>query len=195
MPFIQGLIDGSLPEECFKFYIAQDAIYLQHFGRALSVIAARIPGEYMLDYMKFAQGALLVENAMHADYLTTFGLDRNSEISPACHHYISFLKSSCAFDSLGGAMAAVLPCFRIYKEVGDFIYAQARLSGNRYERWINTYAGEEFGLLVARALEITDAIAETYTEEQRKEMSLAYKRASQLEWMFWDSAWRLEQWG
>ena len=30
--------------------------------------------------------------------------------------------------------------------------------------------------------------------ELRARMHAAYRRASQYEWMFWDSAWRLEAW-
>ena len=31
-PFIQGLTDGSLDEEAFRFYVIQDALYLKDFG-------------------------------------------------------------------------------------------------------------------------------------------------------------------
>src|ERR1051326_7560260 len=39
MPFIVALADGSLPTEAFAFYLAQDAIYLGEFARALTVVA------------------------------------------------------------------------------------------------------------------------------------------------------------
>jgi thiaminase/transcriptional activator TenA len=44
-------------------------------------------------------------------------------------------------------MASVLPCFWIYKKVGDHIYQQQNKQNNPYQTWIDTYAGEEFGLL------------------------------------------------
>ena len=41
MPFITELMDGDLPLEKFQFYMSQDSAYLENFGRALALIAAR----------------------------------------------------------------------------------------------------------------------------------------------------------
>ncbi len=35
MPFIKELSEGSLPKDKFRFYMAQDSLYLEHFGRTL----------------------------------------------------------------------------------------------------------------------------------------------------------------
>jgi thiaminase/transcriptional activator TenA len=42
-PFIQGLTDGSLNEEAFRFYVIQDALYLREFSRGLALLGARRP--------------------------------------------------------------------------------------------------------------------------------------------------------
>lgn len=34
-PFVQGIADGSLPAEKFKFYMLQDAYYLKHYTKVL----------------------------------------------------------------------------------------------------------------------------------------------------------------
>ncbi|NLG69157.1 MAG: thiaminase II, partial [Firmicutes bacterium] len=44
-PFIQGLTDGTLPEEAFRFYVIQDALYLRDYARALALAAAKAPQE------------------------------------------------------------------------------------------------------------------------------------------------------
>jgi thiaminase/transcriptional activator TenA len=41
---------------------------------------------------------------------------------------------------------------------------------------------------------ISDQVAIDATPALRAQMLAAFKRASQLEWMFWDSAYRLEAW-
>ncbi|WP_374164633.1 thiaminase II [Arcticibacter sp. MXS-1] len=194
MPFIQGLINGTLPLDNFKFYIQQDSNYLEHFGRALSLIAARGPAQYVLDYLKFAEGAIVVENALHAGYFNQYGISGKAALSPACHYYTSYLLSTASLAQAEVAMAAVLPCFWIYKEVGDYIYKNQRLEGNPYQSWINTYAGEEFGELVKKAISISDAVAEKCSPAQRESMTEAFVTACRLEWLFWDSAWRQEKW-
>jgi thiaminase/transcriptional activator TenA len=40
----------------------------------------------------------------------------------------------------------------------------------------------------------TDEVAATASDSLRERMHAAFKRATQLEWMFWDSAYRLEEW-
>lgn len=192
MPFIKELIDGSLPIEKFKFYISQDALYLEQFGRALSLIAARAyTVEQVLQFTRFAEGAIVVENALHAAYFQQYEITEKVNVSPSCHHYTSFLLGTCALAPVEVAMAAVLPCFWIYKRVGDYIYAQQTAADHPYRNWIDTYAGEAFGELVKKAINFCDAVATPAREEA---MHVAYEKACKLEYMFWDSAYRLEQW-
>ncbi|MDF2934553.1 MAG: tenA [Chryseobacterium sp.] len=117
MPFVVELANGTLPKEKFQFYMAQDSLYLEHFGRALALIAARANDiSQTLKYLKYAETAIVVENILHESYFKDFGLTEKGEIQPACHHYIHFLKSTAALDSVEIAMASVLPCFWIYKK-------------------------------------------------------------------------------
>jgi thiaminase/transcriptional activator TenA len=195
MPFIIELVNGTLDTQKFKFYIAQDSHYLEHFGRTLSLIAARAHRvEHVLDFIRFAEGAIVVENALHAGYFVAFGINENIPLSPSCHHYTSYLLKEASLSAVEVAMAAVLPCFWIYKQVGDFIYEYQNRSGNPYQNWIDTYAGEEFGLLVEKAIGICDEVAVTCTPMQQRLMTEAFMTSCRLEYMFWDSAWRLEKW-
>lgn len=195
MPFIRELLMGTLAEEKFSFYIAQDSLYLANFGKALSLIAARVHRtDHALEFMRFAEGAIVVEQALHAGYFQKLGIPASVPISPACQHYTRYILSQTALEQVEIAMAAVLPCFWIYKEVGDYIYTQPMQENNPYQEWINTYAGEEFEAIVLRAIRICDEVAESCTHPQRLAMTEAFVTASRLEWMFWDSAWRLEKW-
>jgi thiaminase/transcriptional activator TenA len=195
MPFIQELITGELDIEKFKFYIAQDSNYLEHFSRTLSLIAARVHDEaHVLQFIQFAEGAIVVEHALHASYFKEFGIPEKISSSPSCHHYISYMTSQAALAPVEVAIATILPCFWIYKKVGDFIYQQKQVEGNPYKNWINTYAGEEFGVLVEQALEISNEVAIQCTETQQARMTDAFEKACYLEWKFWDSAWYLEGW-
>ncbi|MGI4898270.1 MAG: thiaminase II [Janthinobacterium lividum] len=195
MPFIQEQLNGTLDIEKFKFYIAQDSNYLEQFGRALALIGARAHStEHVLRFIRFAEGAIVVEKALHADYFAEFGIEGKAPISPVCHHYTNFLLKEAALSQVEIAMAAVLPCFRIYKKVGDYIYEQQSKEKNPYQTWIDTYAGEEFGLRVQEAIAICDAVAATCTAAQQQKMTEAFVTGCKLEWLFWDSAWRLEKW-
>ncbi|MBA4145468.1 MAG: thiaminase II [Cytophaga sp.] len=194
MPFISDLMEGTLEQDKFNFYILQDAMYLEDFGRTLSLIAARAHRkDDVLHFIRFAEGAIVVERALHALYLKEQEV-KQKEVSPACHHYTGFLISTAATAQVEIAMAAVLPCFWIYKKVGDYMLAHQNKNNNPYQNWINTYAGEDFGVAVDKAIQICDEVAAQCTDEQRTSMTHAFVTACKLEWMFWDSAWRMEQW-
>lgn len=195
MPFILELKNGTLPAEKFRFYIQQDAFYLEHFARALALIGARAGSvNDSLAFIRFAENAIVVENALHASYFNEFGVTGVSQPEPACHHYIHFLKSTAALDAVETAMAAVLPCFWIYKEVGDYIYSTQPAIDNPYKKWIDTYAGEEFGLAVKNAIDLCDKAAAATTSAVRVAMANAFLTASRLEFDFWEGAYVLRKW-
>lgn len=194
MPFIEELMDGTLPIEKFQFYIAQDSHYLEHFSKALSLIAARMQDiNDTLSFIRFAEGAIIVEAALHESYFIDFNVEKGL-MQPTCHHYISFLKSTAALESVAVVVAAVLPCFWIYKEVGDFIYKNQKNPANPYKKWIDTYAGEEFGIVVNQAIAICDRLATQASPQQQTAMTEAFLTASRLEFEFWDSAYRFKTW-
>jgi thiaminase (transcriptional activator TenA) len=195
MPFINEMKEGVLPVEKFKFYMQQDACYLEHFARALALIGARSTRlDDALSFIRFAENAIVVENALHESYFVDFGVTAAEAPAPACHHYIHFLKSTAALDAVEVGMAAVLPCFWIYKEIGGYIYHSQQAAGNPYKKWIDTYAGEEFGLAVQSAIDICDRAAAGTTDAVRSAMTAAFISASRLEFDFWDGAYRLRKW-
>ena len=87
-------------------------------------------------------------------------------------------------------LGALLPCFWIYAEVGRDIHARAA-PANPYQAWIDTYAGEEFHAAVRAVIAATDEAADAASPQLRERMHAAFMRATQLEWVFWDSAYRL----
>jgi thiaminase/transcriptional activator TenA len=90
-------------------------------------------------------------------------------------------------------LGALLPCFWIYAEVSRDIHARAA-PDNPYRAWIDTYAGEEFQNAVRATIAATDATAGEASPRLRERMHAAFTRATALEWLFWDSAYRLERW-
>jgi len=194
LPFNQELTLGNLPEEKFIFYLKQDSYYLADFTRALSLAGLRSHNmEYLQSYLEFAMGAVTVERALHESYFERYDVPEYIEKSPTCFNYTNFLLSTATLGSNAVSIAALLPCFWIYREVGLHIYERAS-DNNPYQDWIDTYAGEDFSESVDRAIEITGQVAEAVTPKERERMKEAFIYSSRLEWMFWDSAYRLETW-
>src|SRR5262249_33648942 len=198
MPFNAELAAGTLSEARFKHYITQDAHYLVGFGRALTLAAAKAPeADRIVQFAKSAEGAIVVERALHGSFFRQYGITpqvfERTPLSPACHHYVSYLIATAFAEPYEVLLGALLPCFWIYAEVGRDIHSRAA-AANPYQAWIDTYAGEDFQEAVQRTIAAADEVAATASESLRERMQAAFARATQLEWIFWDSAYRLEQW-
>jgi thiaminase (transcriptional activator TenA) len=198
MPFNAELAAGTLSEARFKHYITQDAHYLIGFGRALTLAAAKAPDpDRIVQFAKSAEGAIVVERALHGSFFERYGITPDvfaaTPLSPACHHYVSYLIATAHAEPYEVLLGALLPCFWIYAEVGRDIHARARAS-NPYQAWIDTYAGEDFHAAVRAVIGAADVAAEGASPLLRERMHAAFTRATQLEWIFWDSAYRLEAW-
>ncbi|MGF1658630.1 MAG: thiaminase II [Rubrimonas sp.] len=198
MPFNRALADGSLEQAVFQHYVLQDAHYLEGFARALACAAARAPdAEAVAQLSGAAAGAIAVERQLHAHFMGIYGVDSESFAatppSPVCEHYVGFLVATAATRGIGEAVAALLPCFWIYRDVGAGIHAAAS-ADNPYRAWIDAYAGDEFDAAVARMCALADRLAEAESATGRARMRAAFAKSALLEWMFWDSAWRRCGW-
>jgi thiaminase (transcriptional activator TenA) len=198
LPFNTELAAGTLSTERFRGYIVQDALYLVQYSRALALAAARAaPGGAFRTFADCAIEAVAVEQELHRTYLGQFGLDTatmaRAEPSPDCLGYTSYLLAVAYHDPWEVLVAALLPCFWLYWDVGNAITRTAA-ADNPYRAWIDTYADEGFGAAVRAVIEIADQAADGTTPAIRARMMTAFVRSSQWEWMFWDSAYRQRGW-
>jgi thiaminase (transcriptional activator TenA) len=197
-PFLRGLTDGSLSQDAFRYYVIQDAHYLRDFARGLSIAAARAPREdWIIMLNEHSAGALRVERSLHETFFREFGLTEKDvaavPLAPTNLAYTSYLLAVAYRAPFHEALAALLPCYWIYWEVGK----ELERAGSRdplFARWIATYASEEFGSIVRAVLETTDTLAPRLTEEDRDAMRRHFVTTSRYEWMFWDMGYRREAW-
>jgi thiaminase/transcriptional activator TenA len=197
-PFVRGLTDGTLPRESFRFYAVQDALYLREFARALSVAAARAPDDdWIIMFNEHATTALRVERALHEGFFREFGLTPETVVStplaPVNLAYTSYLLAVAYGAPFHENVAALLPCYWIYWEVGKAL-ERAGSPEPLYARWIATYAAEEFGGVVRAVLGAVDSVAAKLGAAERDAMRRHAVTTSRYEWMFWDMGYRREGW-
>ncbi|MEQ1276614.1 thiaminase II [Acinetobacter soli] len=198
LPFNQELAAGTLAPEAFCHYVIQDAHYLLAYGRALAVAAAKAyDADDVMQFSEAAKIAIVVERSLHNDFMTAFNVSKETfESTPltlACHHYTSFLTATAWSESYPVVLAALLPCFWIYAEVGRAIVSQS-VPNNPYQAWIDTYAGEEFHTAVRNVIATVDKVAARCDADTLEKMHAAYTMGAKLEWLFWDSAYHQRQW-
>lgn len=193
LPFLKSLEDGSLPRDVFGHYMAQDAHYLACYGRALASAAAQssLPDE-LLFWAASAVTAVSVERQLHAVHVAALNATR---ASPTCTAYTSFLFSLAASGCYPALVAGLLPCFWIYEDVGRRLKQRiGDLAGHPYADWVGTYGDPGFAAATLQARQIVDRAAADAGPADLERMRAAFGTAARYEWLFWDAAWRLEEW-
>jgi thiaminase/transcriptional activator TenA len=139
----------------------------------------------------------MVERGLHEGFLADLEVTQEkadqTAPTPTTLAYTSYLLKSASLCDYPEVLGAVLPCYWIYWEVGKALLGRGS-PNPQYQRWIDTYAGEEFGTLVGTVLNLTDSVCEDLNPTQKAHVMEAFVITSRYEWMFWDAAWQLEGW-
>lgn len=196
-PFVKGIAKGDLPLDVFKFYVMQDAYYLTHFAKVQSLGAVKAKDlKTTQSFAHHAEQTCAAELALHESFMELLGVTEDDwklfEPSPHAYAYVSHMYRSAEGD-LADVLAALLPCYWLYYEIGERLKTAAP-EEPIYQKWIGTYGSEWFGELVNEQIERMDDLAEGLPEERRKELKTRFMRSSYYEWQFWQQAWTMETW-
>lgn len=197
-PFITRLTDGTLPTDAFAFYVVQDALYLRQYAAALAAVASRAPNARAAAmFARHSADAVATELELHSTLLPQLGISADvidaAEPAPANLAYTSYVLAAIRGGSYAEGLGAVLPCYWIYGEVGRELLRRGS-PDPRYQRWIDTYGGEEFAAVVRDVLAETDALGPLLSASERDAVRRHFRVASRYEWMFWDMGYRQETW-
>jgi thiaminase/transcriptional activator TenA len=197
-PFVTGLTDGTLDAEVFAHYVAQDVHYLRDYARALAIVGAK--AATLADTAMFARHAAEVydvELSLHDTLLPALGLDTaavdGTRATPTTRAYTSYLLATAYGGSFAEGLAAVLPCYWIYARVGEALIERGS-PDPRFQRWIDSYGGDDFAATVARVLDLTDRIGVELNPAEEAVARAHFVTTARYEWMFFDAAYRREDW-
>ena len=197
--FLRELHAGTLPMNRFTYFILQDYVYLLDFAQVLCQGGAKSPDLKTLElFCRHALGAVEVERSFHASFGKTLGLSGNQldavPKGPITQAYIGHLQSVARSGTLGEIVAAVLPCYWIYGEVGKRLYRNRPSKPKIYRQWIETYASEAFWQPVREQIQLMDKLGAAASSSEKKLMNAHFLLSSRYEFMFWEQAYRLESW-
>jgi thiaminase (transcriptional activator TenA) len=193
-PFVTGLTDGSLPPESFAYYVVQDALFLPRYAQALAAVASRAPDAAVTEMLvRHAAGIITAEMSLHEWIFAELDVDHAAaEEAPTTLAYTSFLLASTLGGSYAEGIGAVLPCYWIYWEVGKHLMRLGSPNAG-YQRWIDTYGGEEYASDVREMIDAADALSDLAPIERDK-VQRRFRASSRYEWMFWDMGFRQDDW-
>lgn len=198
-PFLDELHAGTLPMDRFTYFILQDYLYLLDFAQVLCLGGAKSPNLNTLEiFTRHALIAVEVERDFHATFGRSLGFSQRqldaAPKAPITEAYTRHLQAVARGGSLGEIVAAVLPCYWIYGEVGKRLYKNRPRSPKIYREWIETYASEGYWKPVREQIRLVNVLGASAKSDEKKLMRAHFLLSSRYEFLFWDQAYRLEEW-
>ena len=188
--FVRALVDGSLAEPLFSFYLSQDSLYLARYSRTLAALAERSTDPSAREFWAGSSAHCLeVEAELHRSWLAHLPAESDTAISPVTSAYTDFLHAQTLSSPTVVGAAAVLPCFWLYAQVGGGIPDIA--PGHPYGAWLETYRDPGFVTGVQGALRAVEREFAAADPEDRAEAARAFLLACRHELEFFDQARRL----
>ncbi len=193
-PFLREIKDGTLPLETFQYYLGQDYLYLEGFARSVAIALAKAPDSETLEDL--AKRVLTpIERPLHHRLLTAAGLSleevQRVKASPANAGYVNHMLATANREGLGPTAAALLPCPWTYHLLREEL---GQSEHPLYGQWTSFYVSGLLEDSVAAWRSFVDRQAREAGAEELEAMRQSFVTSSRYEYMFWDAAYRREQW-
>jgi len=199
LPLVRGIHDGTLPEDTFRYYIAQDYKYIMEYARMRVAAAQKAPTTELMT--QFAEGALFIlkgEAIFHAAAAEHFGCTiadfAAGERAPTCEAYLNYMSAAALNGGFLDVVVATLPCLWGYAFVGRKLAERGLPEHPLYRLWIETYAGPVMQEKSVAMCALVDRLAAEADAATRARIARHYLLCSRYEWMFFDMGWRREEW-
>lgn len=197
-PFVQGIADGTLDEEKFRFYMVQDYLYLIEYAKvfALGVAKAR-DMESMRLFAGYVKQILDGEMDIHRGYMSRLGIPlADAEQAQAALDNRSYTAYMLQAAYEGGApeiAVSILSCALSYEHIARRIL-QAHPDADKhpfYGEWVDGYACAEYHEANLELIRLTEKLCAGLPEEQLRRLEEIFVICSRYEMAFWDMAWEI----
>lgn len=197
-PFVQGIKNGTLAMEKFRFYIKQDAYYVREFAKLHGMAAAQTDdADAVAKLLRIGVGLAEGELQLHQSVFQTLGISDQEWAAfcpaPDAYAYISHLYHVVSKGKLGYTLAALMPCPWLYYEIGLHL-KEARPKEKVFQDWIEQYSNEANGEHVAAERDLWDEVAGSADKAERDRMIHIFMQSSYYELQFWEMGGALSDW-
>lgn len=190
-PAVAGIAAGSLDDERFRFYLAQDYLFLREYVRVIARAAA--VAEDLADVGWLAallHATVSVEmgavERLYAAFGGANGAVGNQVPHPNCRAYTDHLLATSSRGDLLVILAALLPCQWGYRDIARSIEARGLPHEPRFRGWVNEYLSPEYSRLVDTMIATLNREAACAGARSRAAAESAFAASSRHEVAFWD---------
>ena len=198
-PFVQGMGDGTLEKEKFRFYMIQDYLYLIDYAKLFAIGAMKATDlQTMGKFAALLDSTLNEEMSLHREYAKKFEISEKelekAQPSPTTLAYTHYMLHVGQSGTLAELVAALLPCMWSYWEIGKELSEKPGANNEFYREWIEMYSSEEFGELATWCINLFDVLTEDKSEAELEKLEEIFLNTTRFEYMFWDMAYSEAMW-
>lgn len=198
-PFLVEMAKGTLPLAKFQYYLKQDHAYLFDYCRFLGLAASRCETmDQILFFSEVLSSEFRFEIEMQRALAKKIGLSRdeldNAKMAPTTKAYTSFLLKVAATEGIAEIVSAMAPCPLTYMEIAEKNFPEDTGQVSAYAYWLNAYRSKEALEVCMRIQQMLDDLGQVVTASQRSRMLHNFLDASRYEYLFWEMAYKMEEW-
>lgn len=198
-PFVKGIAEGHLEKEQLIHYVKQDFQYLNAMIQTRALGMAKCTNREDMEMFNTSIAFILnSEVHPHHNFCQVAGVKyedlQGYPLAPTAQHYTNHMLNVSREGTLGDIIAVTLPCPWIYLYINERIIKEYKPDENHsFYEWI-TFYGAQTEPRMSVYLKKLDKLAEQASEEVKQTMKAYFMLSCQLEYMFFDMAYKLEDW-
>jgi thiaminase/transcriptional activator TenA len=192
-PFLQQMVDGTLPPQRFETWLRQDYIFVREDVGVIGCMLARAPvalRRLLGDFIPALHGELDLFESMANELGVSLA---QVEPAPICHAYTMFLLATAHTRSFAESFAVLYGAEKAYGDSWRQVKTK-QTQPSRYQRFIDRWGSDAFAAWVAELAQALDHLAEGCGAEERLRMEQLFRLTVRYEYLFWDMALTGSEW-
>ena len=187
-PFVQGIMTGTAPLEGFVHYLQQDMIYLGNYADEMNALSELMPDGFMQQlFHRLAEEGVTTEQELHVFLAQKYNVQEDKVPGSFTQGYMDYTGTYLEKGRAELAIAALLPCFWVYNEIGHYIASSAPQEDHPYKAWIDTYESPQMDYVVRKVIEVADKLAHDCSQATQAEMRRIFVGATEWEYKFFNN--------
>lgn len=184
LDFVRALGDGTLATDRFVAYQVQDALYLSTYSRVLAAASSLAPDrDAQAFWAKGANECIEVEMTLHDSWIPEGEGDQ--PMDDVTMGYTNHLLSRAQLGHYGELIAAILPCYWLYQDIGDRL-VERNHPEHTFHTWLAMYGDPAFAEATLLAKTYVAKALDAASDDDRARMWQAFWESCVWEWRFFD---------
>ncbi len=197
-PFVQGIADGTLDREKFRFYMIQDYLYLIEYAKVFALGVAKAKDlESMRLFAGYVKQILDGEMDIHRGYMARLGISladaEKAQTALDNRSYTAYMLQVGYEEGAAQIAVSILSCALSYEHIARRMLEKYPEADRHpfYGEWVKGYACEEYHEANEELIALTERLCENMNEPQLRHLEEIFHICSRYEMSFWDMAWEI----